>query len=228
MTVDFNGQIDGLYLNLKTKFEILKTHVKKLENQVMQISETIRRHESLIKEKIEAGQKHHVNALIDDNFWQKVKRERLQEGDFCVESFMSFGNSHWCRSTLSNEHRSTTPTAVLVASCESTNINRYRHKTIGRQRDSSIDRLCDLSIDRQRRRLDRLQSLNANLIMRPTMTASTHNNDTFEAMDFDREDEGHSKRKQKIPKHQRREANEKDEGHSKRKPMKKKWIASQK
>ncbi|KAF3513130.1 hypothetical protein F2Q69_00005728 [Brassica cretica] len=36
-----------------------------------------------------------------------VKEEKLQEGDFEVESLMSFGGSHWCRSTPSHEHRST-------------------------------------------------------------------------------------------------------------------------
>ena len=90
MTVDFNGKIDGLYLNLNTKFENLNTHVKKLENQVMQTSETIRRHESLNKEKIKAGQSHHVNALTDDDFWVEVKRERLQEGDSRVENLSLF------------------------------------------------------------------------------------------------------------------------------------------
>ncbi|KAF8075379.1 hypothetical protein N665_1099s0005 [Sinapis alba] len=149
MTVDFNGKIYGLYLNLNTKFKNLNTHVKKLENQVMQTSETIRRHESLIKEKIEAGQKHQVKALIDDDLWQEVKRERLQEGDFRVKSSMSFDCSDWCRLTPSNEHRSTTTHAVSVASCEPTNIDQYRHETIDRQRDGRIGRLCNLIIDRQ-------------------------------------------------------------------------------
>ncbi|KAF3593556.1 hypothetical protein DY000_02022161 [Brassica cretica] len=36
-----------------------------------------------------------------------VKEEKLQEEDFEVESLMSFGGSHWCRSTLDLEHRST-------------------------------------------------------------------------------------------------------------------------
>ncbi|KAF3539073.1 hypothetical protein F2Q69_00023180 [Brassica cretica] len=36
-----------------------------------------------------------------------VKEERLQEGDFEVESLMSFGGSQWCRSTPGLEHRST-------------------------------------------------------------------------------------------------------------------------
>ncbi|KAF3541124.1 hypothetical protein F2Q69_00024457 [Brassica cretica] len=33
--------------------------------------------------------------------------EKLQEGDFEVKSLMSFGGSHWCRSTPDYEHRST-------------------------------------------------------------------------------------------------------------------------
>ncbi|KAF3493193.1 hypothetical protein DY000_02053568 [Brassica cretica] len=49
-------------------------------------------------------------ALCDtgasDDFWQVVKEEKLQEGDFEVESLMSFGGSHWCRSTLDTGHRS--------------------------------------------------------------------------------------------------------------------------
>ena len=35
--------------------------------------------------------KHHVNTIIYDDFWQVVKEEKLQEGDFQVESSMSFG-----------------------------------------------------------------------------------------------------------------------------------------
>ncbi|KAF3505737.1 hypothetical protein F2Q69_00007545 [Brassica cretica] len=35
------------------------------------------------------------------------KEEKLQEGDFEVESLMSFGRSHWCRSTPDFKHRST-------------------------------------------------------------------------------------------------------------------------
>ncbi|KAF3576579.1 hypothetical protein DY000_02030985 [Brassica cretica] len=51
--------------------------------------------------------KHLVNAIIDDDFWQVVKQEKLQEGDFEVESLMSFGGSHWCRSTPDLKYRST-------------------------------------------------------------------------------------------------------------------------
>ena len=38
--------------------------------------------------------KHHVNAIIDDDFWQVAKHEKLQEGYFEVESSMNFGSLH--------------------------------------------------------------------------------------------------------------------------------------
>ncbi|KAF2566369.1 hypothetical protein F2Q70_00027132 [Brassica cretica] len=44
---------------------------------------------------------------MDDDFWQVVKEEKLQEGDFQVESSMSFSSLHWCRSKPSHEHRPT-------------------------------------------------------------------------------------------------------------------------
>ncbi|KAF3541777.1 hypothetical protein F2Q69_00022902 [Brassica cretica] len=85
--------------------------------------------------------KHHVNAIIDDDFWQVVKHEKLQEGDFELESSMSFGGSHWCRptsdlghrsmdfnqnrSTSFPEHRSTTP-SKSVASCNAVRIMPHK------------------------------------------------------------------------------------------------------
>ena len=49
--------------------------------------------------------KHHVNAIIDNDFLLVVKEEKLQEGVFEVESSMSFGGSHWCRPTPRDEHQ---------------------------------------------------------------------------------------------------------------------------
>ncbi|KAF3544092.1 hypothetical protein DY000_02006997 [Brassica cretica] len=45
--------------------------------------------------------------VTDDDFWQVVKHEKLGEGDFEVESSMSFGGSHWCRPMSMDAHRST-------------------------------------------------------------------------------------------------------------------------
>ncbi|KAF8100688.1 hypothetical protein N665_0218s0026 [Sinapis alba] len=139
MTVNFNEKIDALYINFNTKFETLSTHINKLENQVVQTSEAIGRHESLIKEKEEASHKHHVSALISDDFWQEVEREQLQEGDFRLESAMSFGSSHWCRSTPITEHRSTVP-SESVASCDSSTIDQRQEVNNDRRRDKNIDR----------------------------------------------------------------------------------------
>ncbi|KAF2584868.1 hypothetical protein F2Q70_00036024 [Brassica cretica] len=50
-------------------------------------------------------------TLLADHPPVVVKEEKLQEGDFEVESLMSFGGSHWCRSTPDTEHRSTYTTS---------------------------------------------------------------------------------------------------------------------
>ncbi|KAF3555084.1 hypothetical protein F2Q69_00013723 [Brassica cretica] len=61
--------------------------------------------EGHLRNAVDESLKHHVNAIMDDDFWQVVKEEKLLEGDFQVKSSMSFGGSHWCRSTPSYEHR---------------------------------------------------------------------------------------------------------------------------
>ena len=60
MTVDFNGKIDSVYTNLNTKFEILSTHVKKLEMQVIQIGEAIKRQGALTKGVEDDVMRHHA------------------------------------------------------------------------------------------------------------------------------------------------------------------------
>ena len=89
MTVDFNGKIDSVYTNLNTKFETLSTHVKKLEMQVVQTGEAVKRQRALTRGVEDDVMKHHMNSIIGDDFWQVVKHEKLGEGDFEVESSMS-------------------------------------------------------------------------------------------------------------------------------------------
>ena len=130
--------------------------------------------------------KHHVNAIIYDDFWQVAKHEKLQEGDFEVESSMSFGSSHWCRSmpdyehrpTDFNEHRSTslpknrlTTPAESVASCNAVRIMtheefaaRHPHLT-----HFNIDRHCEPAIDRQRETINYRQPP-APINQRPPLT----------------------------------------------------------
>ena len=105
--MDFNGKIDSAYNSLNTRIQTLGTQVRKLEMQAVQTRDTVKRQEALAREVGVEKAKHHVNAILDDDFWQVVKHEKLGEGDFEVESSMSFGGSHWCRPMSMDTHRST-------------------------------------------------------------------------------------------------------------------------
>uniref|UniRef100_A0A0D3A9E0 Uncharacterized protein n=1 Tax=Brassica oleracea var. oleracea TaxID=109376 RepID=A0A0D3A9E0_BRAOL len=133
MTVDFNGKIYSVYTNLNTKYETLSSHVEKKEIQVVQTGDAIRRQKASTRGVGDDVMKHHVNAIIEDDFWQVVKEEKLQEGDFEVESLMSFGGPHWCRSTLDTEHRST-----YTNSNRSTGVPEHRSTTPTESTASSI------------------------------------------------------------------------------------------
>ncbi|WZZ08247.1 hypothetical protein YC2023_094168 [Brassica napus] len=50
ITVDFNGKIDSTYNNLNTKIETLGTQVRKLEMQVIETGETIKRQKAFARE----------------------------------------------------------------------------------------------------------------------------------------------------------------------------------
>ncbi|KAF2570015.1 hypothetical protein F2Q70_00002739 [Brassica cretica] len=112
----------------------------------------------------------------EDDFWQVVKEEKLQEGDFEVESLMSFGGSHWCRSKQNLEHQSTytspnrstgtpehrsTPTES-TASCNAVKILTHEefaakhpqppnpvNVRIDRHANNNIDLHSEAAIDRQ-------------------------------------------------------------------------------
>ena len=43
MTMDLNGKVDSVYNNLNTKFETLHIHLKKMEMQVVQTGEAVKR-----------------------------------------------------------------------------------------------------------------------------------------------------------------------------------------
>ena len=115
-----------------------------------------------------------MNAIIDDDFWQVVKEEKLQEGDFDVESSLSFTGSHWCQPTPRDEHRtmewgehrSTSDVRLRstesVASCEAVMIITHEEFTathphppkpfiakIDRHNEYTDDRHRDSTSDRQ-------------------------------------------------------------------------------
>ncbi|KAF2574650.1 hypothetical protein F2Q70_00002891 [Brassica cretica] len=106
-----------------------------------------------------------------------LKEEKLQEGDFEVESLMSFSGSHWCRSTPDHEHRSTVPSpnrsigspehrsmtpTESAASCNTVRILTHEefaakhphppnpdNVRIARHAATPIDRQIDVDINRQ-------------------------------------------------------------------------------
>ena len=94
LMVNFNGNIYDFYIELNSNFESLNRHVRKLKKKMVQTGDTIKRQEAFMKGKGDDSLKHHLNAIMDDDFWQVVKEEKLQEGDIRVESSMNFGGSH--------------------------------------------------------------------------------------------------------------------------------------
>ncbi|XP_024016588.1 uncharacterized protein LOC112089948 [Eutrema salsugineum] len=63
MTVDFNGKIDALYLDLNGKIEVLNTHVKKLDTQVAQTAESVKRQEGFLPGKTDTNPRHYCSAI---------------------------------------------------------------------------------------------------------------------------------------------------------------------
>ncbi|KAF3487020.1 hypothetical protein F2Q69_00053734 [Brassica cretica] len=86
---------------------IANSQVRRRVVEVLQTGDAIRRHEASTRGVGDDVMKHHMNAIIEDDFWQVVKEQKLQESDFEVQSLMSFGGSNLCRSTLDTKHRST-------------------------------------------------------------------------------------------------------------------------
>ncbi|KAF3568511.1 hypothetical protein DY000_02014407 [Brassica cretica] len=162
-----------------------------------------------------------------------VKEGKLQEGDFEVESLMSFGGSQWCRSTPdleyqstytspyrsigTPEHRSTTPTET-TASCNAMKIltheefaAKHTHPPnpdkvrITRRADTSIDRQGESSIDRHKEAaIDRQPPAQY-----PPEAVRTPSDDGEDPMEEDRVPTGRTlrRRKEKVAKHLKRRAN---------------------
>ncbi|KAF2567721.1 hypothetical protein F2Q68_00025316 [Brassica cretica] len=192
-------------------------------------------HEVDIERLEEPGQK--TEDSFNDDFWQVVKHEKLGEGDFEVEISMSFGGSHWCRPMSMDAHRSTdqdedrsmdysrnrsTSSAQSIAECSAVRIMTHEEFTEKHTHPPSpfyvkIDRPLEPAINRQiETNIDRPPSP---LISHRSTGTSHLPITTPEPMQVDEATEGRvlRKRKEKIPKHLKREANEKEmDGFTKR------------
>ena len=109
-----NLRLDFVYKELTGKSESLDAHIMMLDTHVSQIIEAVKRQEALFKTKVVESERHQVDAIFDDDIKEVIEHEKLEEDVFLVESSMSIGSSHWCRSTPSAKHRST----PLLGSCK--------------------------------------------------------------------------------------------------------------
>ncbi|KAG5377681.1 hypothetical protein IGI04_025523 [Brassica rapa subsp. trilocularis] len=221
--------------------------------------ETIKRQEAFAREAGADKGKHHVNAIIDDDFWQVVRNEKLEEGDFEIESSMSLGGSQWCRPMSMNSHRSTYhdedrwmdySSHRSTSSTKSTECNAVRiltheefaakhphppspfydridrsvEPTIDRQSESDVDRHNTPPIDRRapltyQVRLPSIDNDYINALRPPPKPLANPPkpkpnplNSSPESVQEEQEAEGRRlrKRKEKIPKNLKREANDKE------------------
>ncbi|KAF2610677.1 hypothetical protein F2Q70_00013349 [Brassica cretica] len=151
--------------------------------------------------------------------------EKLGEGDFEVESSMSFGGSQWCRPMSIDKKHPHPPSPFYVK------IDRRHEPAVDRQRETDVDRPPSPPIDRRapltyRVRLPSIDSDRINALRPPPKPLAnppeptTNPSDTTpEPMKVDEATEGRRlrKRKEKIPKNLKREANEKEmDGFTKR------------
>ncbi|KAF3536134.1 hypothetical protein F2Q69_00021401 [Brassica cretica] len=148
-----------------------------------------------------------LRNATDDDFWQVVKHEKLGEGDFEVESSMSFGGSHWCRPISMDTHCRPTERKTDIDRPPSPPIDRRAPLTY-RVRLPSID-------------IDRINALRPppKPLANPLEPTTNPSDTTPEPMQVDEATEGTRlrKRKEKIPKNLKREANEKEmDGFTKR------------
>ena len=195
-----------------------------------------------------------------------VRNEKLEEGDFEIESSMSLGGSQWCRPMSMNSHRSTDhdedrwtdySSHRSTSSAKSTECNAVRiltheefaakhphppspfydkidrsvEPTIDRQSESDVDRHNTPPIDRQapltyRVRLPSIDNDYINALRSPPKPLASPPepkpnplNSSPESVQEEQEAEGRRlrKRKEKIPKNLKREANDKEmDGFTKR------------
>ena len=67
MTVNFNGKIDALYTDLNGKIESIHLHVKKLDTQVAQQAESVKRQEGFLPARTETNPRLPMNAITLGN-----------------------------------------------------------------------------------------------------------------------------------------------------------------
>ncbi|KAF3605442.1 hypothetical protein DY000_02049722 [Brassica cretica] len=107
MSDHLNLRLDFVYKEMTRRIEGLDTNLITLDTQVSQTAEAMKIQEALVKGKAVERERYQVEAILNNDFGKVDEHEKLEEEAFLVESSMTIGSSHWCRSTPSAEHRST-------------------------------------------------------------------------------------------------------------------------
>ncbi|XP_024014262.1 uncharacterized protein LOC112088210 [Eutrema salsugineum] len=117
MTVDFNGKIDALYLDLNGIIEVLNTHVKKLDTQVAQTADSVERQEGFLPGKTDTNPRHYCSVIslrsgkkLTPVLQNGVSDDEIVEFD---ESEENLKTQSQCRATPSLVSRDTTRRAKL-------------------------------------------------------------------------------------------------------------------
>ncbi|KAL1218024.1 hypothetical protein V5N11_012223 [Cardamine amara subsp. amara] len=79
ITVDFNGKIDALYTDLNGKIEQLNVHVKKLDTQVAQTAEAVKRQDSTLPGRTDANPRYQCNAIMLNGDISAKEFEQIDE-----------------------------------------------------------------------------------------------------------------------------------------------------
>lgn len=79
LMVNFNGKINDVYTDLISEIEAMNARLKKVEVEEILTRNTVQRHETYMQRRKDESLKHHVNAIMNDDFCQVVKEEKLQD-----------------------------------------------------------------------------------------------------------------------------------------------------
>ncbi|KAF3577487.1 hypothetical protein DY000_02031623 [Brassica cretica] len=192
------------------KFETLGSHVKKIEIQVVQTGDAIRRQEASTRGVGDDVMMHHVNAIIEDDFWQVVKEEKLKEGDF--ESTAS------CNAVKILSHEEFAAKHPHPPKPDKVRIDRHANNNVDRHSEADIDRHPSPPINRRAPITYRVQMLKIDVARlnalrpkpkpseQPPDTVRTPSVDGDDPMEEDRVSTGRTlrRRKEKVARHLKR------------------------
>ena len=78
LVVEFNGKFDAVYIDLNGKIDNLSSHLKKLDVQVAQTAQSIKRHDGFLPGNPDANQRKSCNAILireGDDVWEELDTE---------------------------------------------------------------------------------------------------------------------------------------------------------